>query len=298
MAHREGNIVFDIIKKRKIWYVISLLIILPGLFSIFTQGFNLSIDFTGGNIIEVKFNQSVTTTQVREIVKEQGLTDNYIQQSTGNVFLIRTEAGTEKQNAQLLEQLDQKLGGLTLLRNDNVGPTVGKELTQKAVLALIIAAVLMTIYITWRFEFKQGIAAVIGIIHDLLVMLGFMSLLQLDLDSSFVAAILTVVGYSINDTIIIFDRIRENLRLKKQLPLDELINTSIWQTMARSINTVMTVLFVLVSLYLFGGTTIKHFVLILIIGVTSGMYSSIFISSTFWYDISEKKGRKKSAATA
>lgn len=289
---------FDIIKKRKIWYVISLLIILPGLFSIFTQGFNLSIDFTGGNIIEVKFNQSVTTTQVREIVKEQGLTDNYIQQSTGNVFLIRTEAGTEKQNAQLLEQLDQKLGGLTLLRNDNVGPTVGKELTQKAVLALIIAAVLMTIYITWRFEFKQGIAAVIGIIHDLLVMLGFMSLLQLDLDSSFVAAILTVVGYSINDTIIIFDRIRENLRLKKQLPLDELINTSIWQTMARSINTVMTVLFVLVSLYLFGGTTIKHFVLILIIGVTSGMYSSIFISSTFWYDISEKKGRKKSAATA
>lgn len=289
---------FDIIKKRKIWYVISLLVILPGLFSIFTQGFNLSIDFTGGNIIEVQFKQQVSTTQVREIVKEQGLTDNYIQQSTGNVFLIRTEAGTEQQNAQLLEQMDKKLGGLTLLRNDNVGPTVGKELTQKAVLALVIAAILMTIYITWRFEFKQGIAAVIGIVHDVLVMVGFMSLLQLELDSSFVAAILTVVGYSINDTIIIFDRIRENRRLKKHLPLGELINTSIWQTMARSINTVMTVLFVLVALYLFGGTTIKHFVLILIIGVTSGMYSSIFVSSPFWYDISEKKGRKKSVATA
>lgn len=289
---------FNIVKKRKIWYLISLLIILPGLFSIFTQGFNLSIDFTGGNIIEVQFDKKVSTNDVREIVKKQGLSDNYIQESPGNVFLIRTEVGTEQQNAQLLEEMDSQLGGMTLLRNNNVGPTVGKELTQKAILALAIASILMIIYITWRFEFKQGVAAVVGIAHDVLVMLGFMSLLQLDFDSSFVAAILTVVGYSINDTIIIFDRIRENLRIKKHLPLGELINTSIWQTMARSINTVMTVLFVLVALFFLGGTTLKHFMLILIIGVTSGMYSSIFISSTIWYDISKKKGGKKSTAIA
>ena len=133
--------------------------------------------------------------------------------------LIRTEVGTEQQNAQLLKQLDEELGGLTLLRNENVGPTVGKELTQKAVLALAIAAVLITAYIAWRFEYKKGIATVLGIVHDVLVMLGFISLLQLEVDSSFVAAVLTVVGYSINDTIIIFDRIRENSRLKKYLPL-------------------------------------------------------------------------------
>lgn len=289
---------FSIVKRRKIWYIISLLVILPGLFSIFTQGFNLSIDFTGGNLVEVKFDQPVSTTQVREIVKKQGLTDQYIQESTANVFLIRTEAGTEEQNAQLLKQLDSELGGLTLLRNENVGPTVGKELTQKAVLALIIASVLITAYVAWRFEYKKGIATVLGIVHDLLIMVGFISILQLEVNSSFVAAILTVAGYSINDTIIIFDRIRENSRLKKHLPLDELVDTSVWQTMARSINTVMTMLFVLVALYLFGGSTIKDFVLSIIIGVTSGMYSSIFISSTFWYDISNKKGRKKSVATA
>ncbi|MEG6617091.1 protein translocase subunit SecF [Peptococcaceae bacterium 1198_IL3148] len=285
---------FEIIKRRKIWYLISALIIIPGLISLFTQGLNLGIDFTGGNIVEIKFDQNISTAQVRKVVENEGLTSNYIQESSGNVFLIRTEVTTEEQNTKFLRALNDELGSYELLRNDRVGPTVGKELTQKAIVSLAIAAVLMIIYITWRFEFKQGVAAVVPLLHDVLVTVGILSITQLEVDSSLVAVILTIIGYSINATIVIFDRIRENLHMKKGMKLEELIDTSLWQTMARSINTTLTVLFVLVALYLFGGSTISTFVLALIIGVTSGLYSSIFIASSIWYDIldSRRKGKK------
>lgn len=284
---------FHIIHKRRLWYIISALIILPGLVSLLIQGLNLGIDFVGGNIVEVKFDKETSTAQVREVIKEQGLNDKYIQKSTGGVFIIRTEVLTEEENEKLLKALDEELGSMTLLRNDKVGPKIGAELTRKALLALGIASVLMVVYITWRFEFKQGIAAIAAIMHDVLVTLGLLSILQIEIDSAFVAAVLTVVGYSINDTIVIFDRIRENMDLKKGMKLADVINFSLWQTMARSINTTGTVLFVLVPLYFFGGTTIKNFVLALIIGVTSGAYSSIFTASPLWYDLVDERRRKK-----
>ncbi|MBM7855125.1 preprotein translocase subunit SecF [Desulfohalotomaculum tongense] len=284
---------FHIIHKRKLWYIISAAIIIPGLISLFIQGLNLGIDFTGGNITEVKFKKDVTTAQVREVVKEQGLTDKYIQKSTGGVFLIRTEVLTEEENEKMLKALDEELGGMTLLRNNKVGPTIGAELTRQALLALAVASVLMVLYITWRFEFKQGIAAIAAILHDVLVTVGLLSIMQVEINSAFVAAILTIIGYSINDTIVIFDRIRENLALKKGMKIADVINISLWQTMARSINTTGTVLFVLAALYFFGGTTINNFVLALIIGVTSGAYSSIFTASPLWYDMLDKKRRQK-----
>jgi preprotein translocase subunit SecF len=286
---------FSIIKKRKIWYLISALIIIPGLISLFTQGLNLGIDFTGGNIYDVKFDKDISTAQVREVVKDQGLTDNYIQESTNNTFLIRTEATTEKQNTDLLKAFNDKLGNFELMRNDRVGPTVGKELTQKAIVSLAIASVLMIIYITWRFEFKQGVAAVVPLLHDVLVTVGILSMTQLEVDSSLVAVILTIIGYSINATIVIFDRVRENQHLKRGMKLDEMIDTSVWQTMARSINTTLTVLIVLIALYFFGGSTISTFVLALIIGVTSGLYSSVFIASPIWYDLLDSKRKNKKA---
>ncbi|MCD5407147.1 MAG: protein translocase subunit SecF [Desulfotomaculum sp.] len=282
-----------IIKKRKLWYLISLLVIVPGLISLFTQGLNFGIDFVGGNITEVKIHQDVSVEQVRAVVQKQGLSARFITESGEKNFLIRTEVLTIAQNESFLTAIDEDLGGMTLLRSEKVGPVIGAELAQKAIIALVVASVLMVIYITWRFEFRQGIAAIIAILHDILVVIGIASLLQLEVNTAFVAALLTIIGYSINDTIVIFDRIRENMEIKKGLKLDDLINLSLWQTMPRSINTTLTVLFVLVAMYFLGGVTLKDFMLAMIIGVISGAYSSIFNASPVWYEMLGEKRKKK-----
>jgi len=268
-------------------------IILPGLFSIFIQGFNLGVDFTGGNLVEVRLDSSVAIEQVRNAVEELGYAAaNNIQASDDGAYIIRTRELSEEESANLISTLNDKVGEVTLLRNERVGPVIGREITINAILSLLIAAVLMVIYITFRFEFKQGIAAVIAILHDLLVMLGLFSIFQIELGSSFVAAILTIIGYSINDTIIIFDRVRENLKMRKKgETLEHVINVSLWQTVVRSINTSLSVLFVLLALYFMGGVTLKHFVLAMLIGVVAGTYSSIFCASPIWYDL--KRMEKK-----
>ncbi|WP_347490810.1 protein translocase subunit SecF [Desulfoscipio sp. XC116] len=287
---------FNFIRHRKIWYIFSLLVILPGLFSMLTRGFNLGIDFTGGNLVEVRLEQDVKIEQVREAVEELGYAaSNNIQESDNNSYMIRTRELTETESATLISTLKQKIGEVTLLRNERVGPVIGKEITTNAILSLLIASALMLVYITFRFEFKQGVAAVVALLHDLLVVLGIFSILQIEVDTTFVAAILTIIGYSINDTIVIFDRIRENLRMcKKGETLEDLVNVSLWQTMVRSLNTGMSVLFVLFTLYFLGGTTLKYFVLALLIGVISGTYSSIFNASPFWVDLKlmEKKAAR------
>ena len=287
---------FEIIKRRKIWYAISLVFIIPGLISLMLQGLNLGIDFTGGNIFELRFTEQVQVKELREALREYKMEDSMIQQS-GADFIVRTKELSLEQSNDLVSGLKDKLGDLTVLRNEQVGPTIGKELTQKALLALFAASLLMLAYISWRFEFKQGIAALIAITHDVLVVTGIFSLFQIEVDSAFVAAILTIIGYSINDTIVIFDRIRENmLNRKKGQALEELVNSSLWQTMARSINTVLTVVFVLLALYFLGGSTIKNFVLAMLIGVVSGCYSSIFNASPVWVDLRLMDEKKKVAA--
>lgn len=290
---------FHFIRLRRYWYALSLLVIIPGLVSLFTRGLNLGIDFTGGSLLDLKFDRAVETREVRRVLADFDLEKSPIQKSGPQTFLIRTRTLDEKESTDLINALDKRLGGLTVLRSEKVGPVIGKELTRKAVLALVVASVLMLLYITIRFEFKQGVAAVVALVHDGLVTLGIFSLFQIEIDSAFIAAILTVLGYSINDTIIIFDRIRENIKNRKLTgPLEDIINTSLWQTMARSINTVLAVLFVLVSLYFFGGSTIKNFVLALIIGVTSGAYSSICNASPVWYDLKQWKSKKQGPAGA
>jgi len=286
---------FNFMQHRKIWYIISLLVILPGLFSMVTRGFNLGIDFIGGNLVEVRLEQDVKIEQVRSVVEGLGYAaSNNVQKSGTSDYLIRTRELTEEESATLISTLEQKVGEVNLLRNDRVEPVVGREITINAILSLLVAAALMLVYITFRFEFKQGVAAVTAILHDVLVVLGIFSIFQIEVNSALVAAILTIIGYSINDTIVIFDRIRENLRMrKKRETLEDLVNVSLWQTLARSINTVMTVLFVLLALYFLGGTTIKTFVLALLIGVTTGMYSSMFNASPIWVDLKllEKKAK-------
>lgn len=288
---------FHFIKLRRIWYIFSAVLVIPGLIFLFSQGLHLGIDFTGGNLMDLRFSQATSVEQVRGVLSGSGLGDSHIQQSGDTDFIIRTGELSEEQSANLVQALETNFGEFTILRNERVGPTIGRELLNKALGALVVASVLMIIYISWRFEFKQGLAAVLGLIHNVLVVLGFFSIFQLEVDSAFVAAILTIIGYSINDTIVIFDRIRENMLNKKKGDLlENVINASLWQTLARSINTVLTVVMILVAMLLFGGTTIHNMVLALLIGIVCGAYTSICIASPLWYEMKKLENRPKTKA--
>lgn len=281
----------NLIRIRKYWYIFSLLIIIPGMVSLYKWGLNYGIDFTGGSLVEVRFDQAVKIEDIRNLLGDLGLgKDSQIQTSGGNTVLIRTRDLSQEESDKLLNGLSQKIGSMKLLRNEKVGPTIGKELRQKAILSVLIAFALMLVYIAIRFEFLQGVAAILALVHDILVTVGLVSIFRIEVDSAFIAALLTIVGYSIHDTIVIFDRIRENLRMrKKDQPLDELIHHSIMQTLTRSINTVLTVVFCLVALIVIGGVTIRPFMITLLIGVISGAYSSIFNASPLWYDFRRLK---------
>ena len=282
---------FDIAGRAKIWFVISLLIIIPGLFSMATRGLNFGIDFTGGTIIDLKFSQPVEISKVRDSLKPFGLDGATIQLSgessdvsNSTDVMIRTIDLEENQRKAVMAAIKSQVGSYEVLREEKVGATIGGELIFNAVMALVISWVLIILYIAYRFEFKFGIAAIIALIHDILIVLVFFSFTQKQVDSSFVAALLTIVGYSINDTIVIFDRIRENLKLhfRRGGNVAEIVNRSIYQTLTRSLYTVFTCLFTTFALYFFGGETTKDFAFALIVGFSSGCYSSIFIAGPLW----------------
>ena len=296
---------FDIAGKRKIWFIISLLVIIPGLILMVTRGFNFGIDFTGGTIMDLRFEQPVNIAQVRESLKPYGLDGSTIQLSgdssdveTSTDVMIRTIDLEENDRKAVMASIRSDVGNYEVMREEKVGATIGGELIMNAVMALVISWGLIILYIAYRFEFRFGIAAVIALVHDILIVLAFFSFTQRQIDSSFVAALLTIVGYSINDTIVIFDRIRENLKLhfRRGGDVGELVNRSIYQTLTRSLYTVFTCLFTVLALYFFGGETTKDFAFALIVGFASGCYSSIFIASPLWLTLrnwaEEKRHRK------
>lgn len=293
---------FDILKRSKLWFAISLLIIIPGIFCMFTKGFNFGIDFTGGTIIEMEFQQEVTLPQVRDVLREYNL-DNATIQLSGDVsnveaskdVMIRTMDLEENDRKAVMASLKDEIGDYTVLREEKVGATIGGELITDALMATVISWILIILYVSYRFEWRFGVAAILTLIHDVLIVLSVFSLLQKQVDSSFVAAILTIIGYSINDTIVIFDRIRENQRLhfRRGGDLNELANRSIYQTLTRSLYTVFTVLFTTFALYFFGGDTTKDFSFALLIGFFSGSYSSIFVASPLWVVLKNKFPAKK-----
>ncbi|MEW6541759.1 MAG: protein translocase subunit SecF [Bacillota bacterium] len=280
---------FHIVRHRKYWYLISLLIIVPGLVSLLFRGLNLGIDFTGGSMVEVRFQEEVSVEEVRTVLAGHGLEQSVIQPSGDRQVLIRTGVISETQNQAMVESLGREIGALTVLRNEAVGPVIGKELVQRAIWALAATVIAIVAYISWRFDFKQGLAAIVALLHDTLIALGIFSLFRLQVDSAFVAAILTILGYSINATIVIFDRIRENTKTaKKTEPLEDVVNRSLWDTMARSINTSTTVMFMLLALFFLGGATLKTFILALMIGVVSGAWSSVCIAGPLWLDLRKR----------
>ena len=287
---------FSIVKNYKIFFSITIIFLLIGFGSIVPRGFNLGIDFTGGSIVDLTFENPVNVAQVRDVLKEHDMGNSIIQlensdgKTEANSVLIRTGVVEDTELRATMNDLQSKLGNYQIQRVEQVGATIGSELVQQAAMAIVLSWVLMIAYITFRFEFKFAIAAIIALIIDVLVVLSYFSLFQMEMDSSFVAALLTVVGYSVNGTIVIFDRIRENLKIhRRSESLGEMVDNSIWQCMTRTIYTVATSLFAIVSIFLFGGETIHNFSFAMLVGFASGAYTSIFLAGPMWMFLKNKK---------
>lgn len=278
----------DIVGKRYLFFGISLLVIIPGLIALIIWGMPLAIDFTGGSLLEVKFESGTAPVpqQVRDLYTKYGFTDSIVQTSGSNIIIIRSKTMPDTTKAAIVNEMGTTFDSkITIRRFESVGPAVGAEVARQAALAVLIAAVFITLYITFAFRgvphaFRYGMSAVIAMFHDIAVVVGIEALighfLGWEADSLFLTALLTVIGFSVHDTIVVFDRIRENAKIYRQVPYETLVNHSIVQTLDRSINTQLTVLITLFALVLMGGATIRHFVTILLIGVFSGTYSSIF----------------------
>jgi len=283
---------FEIIKRRYWYFGLSLLIIVPGLIALAVWGLPLSIDFTGGTALEVQFaatTKPIDPGAVREVYQQNGITDVTVQTSNAdNIVIARSQDLTQAQQQAILDGLTAVYGEPTVRSAETVGPSVGREVAQQAALAVGVAAVAILAYIWFAFRklehaFRYGVAAIIALLHDVLLVIGvaaiFGKVLSWQVDALFLTALLTVVGFSVHDTIVVFDRVRENLRLYRRLDYETVVNHSVVQTLDRSINTQLTIMFTLVALALFGGETTQHFVITLLIGLLSGTYSSIFNAS-------------------
>lgn len=286
---------FNIIEKRAIFFAISAVIILAGIVSFFIQGFNTDIDFSGGTEItldlgkgeydEAKLRKIVGSVDKVQVASVQKATSGG---ETGAIVMVNyiDDAQTKAIKSAITKEYPDAKASVS-----SISPKIGKELWQGAIASIIAVAILMLIYITFRFEILSGVSAVIALIHDMLVMVSIYTIFQIPVNTSFIAAILTILGYSINATIVIFDRIRENTRFAKKEAFEDIVNKSIWQTIARSVNTSLTTLFTLVLLFFLGVTSIKEFALPLIVGVLCGTYSSVFLAGQFWV-LFKGKGKK------
>jgi len=280
----------NVIKHRYLYFAISLVVILPGLAALLVWGLPTGIDFSGGSYLEIRVNNALPSTDdMVALLSEYGFTDTKIQRSGNDKLIIRSKAMDEETLTAILAEFETRFNvSVELDRFESVGPMIGKEVAQRAAGAVGFAALGILLYITYAFRgvkhaFRYGVAAILAMLHDVIVVIGAEAILGhylgWEVDSLFLTALLTVIGFSVHDSIVVFDRIRENEKLHRRQPYETVVNLSIVQTFARSINTQLTVMLTLLSLVLFGGNTIRHFVLILLIGVFSGTYSSIFNAS-------------------
>ncbi|MFL2844339.1 MAG: protein translocase subunit SecF [Alphaproteobacteria bacterium] len=293
LIKQNTNIQF--LKYKKITLSISIIFCLISFFSLFINGLNFGIDFKGGSLIEVKSDQSINISNVRSRLSLLNLGDVQIQNfgSDKNV-LVRVEASSSENNSSVLSNITNELQSFgEIQRTEVVGPKISSELIQKGILAIISAVGLMLFYIWIRFEWQFSLGAVLALIHDVIITIGIFSFFQIEFNLSIIAALLTIIGYSMNDTVVVYDRIRENLRKYKKQDLYDLINSSINQTLSRTVLTSFTTLLALFSLYIFGGQVIKGFTLAMIIGVFIGTYSSTFIASQLLHILGVKRDWSK-----
>jgi preprotein translocase subunit SecF len=287
----RGNKV-DILGKRKIWYTVSIVIIAIGLLFLLINGLNLGIDFNGGTLMEFGVEDDITTEEVRAVLERIEIAeDSKIQHSEGsgeNGIIIRTKTLESEEIVAIDKAIKAEFDSAEMLRTEMVGPTIGRELRINALLALIAASIAIVAYISFRFEFRFAVVSIITLMHDILITLGMFAILGREVNTPFVAALLTIVGYSINDTIVIFDRIRENMKMMHKVPFIEQANTAVVDTLPRSINTSITTLITILAIYFFGGASIQTFMLALFIGMFAGTYSSIFVASPLLVTWQEK----------
>ena len=277
---------FDFMALRKTAVMVSVTLVLISIFSLVTFKLNVGIDFTGGSIIEVGYQQAVELEPIRQALEAEGFGDAIVQHfGSAQEVLIRLVPEKGKDQAEITSQIIGLLQAasdtpIDVRRVDFVGPQVGEELTEDGGLAVLYALIAILIYVAFRFEYRFSLGAVAALVHDVTITLGIFSVLQLDFDLSVLAAILAVIGYSLNDTIVVFDRVRENFRKIRKKTSIEIVNTSINQTISRTLMTSFTTLLVLLSLFFLGGEAIHAFALALIIGVVVGTYSSIYVATT------------------
>jgi len=295
MSNLLQKLRFSIVRNYKLFFGITITFLCIGFGSMIVRGFNLGIDFTGGTIMDLYFQRPVKVVELREVMSAQGLGNSIIQlansdgESSPDV-LIRTGIISEEKRREVVKALEEKFGKYEIQRMEQVDATVGGELIQQAIMAIVLSWVLMIAYISLRFEFRFAIAAILALIIDVSVTLSYFSILQIELDSSFVAALLTVVGYSINSTIVVFDRIRENLKLRRRTEtLSDMIDNSIWQTMTRTFYTSLTSLFSVIAIFLWGGETIRNFSFAMLVGFSSGIYTSSLLAAPMWLFLRGKK---------
>jgi preprotein translocase subunit SecF len=305
----------SVVKHERFWWTVSILITIAGIAAMllsFTQiGSPLrpALDFIGGTRLQLELDCSIpnncqgpiSVEVVRELLKSQNLGDSSIQVIGEHGLSIRSKSLDPDQRTKLQQALEEKIGKFDqkLTQIDSVGPTVGKDLLNSGIIALIVAFFAIVVYLSLRFQLDYAIFAVIALLHDVMITVSVFAILGLvnhvEVDSLFLVALLTIIGFSVNDTVVIYDRIRENLQKYPDEPIDHIIDDSVNQTLGRSINTILTVLLTLVAIFLFGGETLKLFALALIIGFVCGGYSSIFIASTllgWWRRRNEKNSLK------
>lgn len=281
----------NLMRYKAIWFGISGIIVLPGIISLTLYGLNLGIDFTGGSLLEERIGRSATTAEVAKSVTDSGVGVSSVAKTSAETYQIRTRPVDRDQVNKIQNKLTSDFGSAELVRLETVGPTIGAELVQKAILALVLASVFIVLYIAWSFRsvpppansFRFGIAAIAALLHDVLVVVGLFSIFgklwHVEIDSLFITALLTIIGFSVHDTIVVFDRIRENLRRHPGASFTEVANESLLQTLVRSLSTSFTVVLTLLAVLLLVGSVseqLKWFVIALLIGIVSGTYSSIF----------------------
>jgi preprotein translocase subunit SecF len=308
----------NIIGKRYLFFALSLIIIVPGLLILAINGLPLALDFTGGSLLEIKLasGELPQPAQVVTIYALQGIQDAQVQTTSSDTLIIRSSFIEDTNRETIINAMEEDFGtAVEVVRLDSVGPTIGAQVASRAALAVAVAALVVVAYITWAFRgvehaFRYGVSAITAMVHDVLIVISVVGIGSVvagwEMDALFLTALLTVIGFSVQDKIVVFDRIRENSRLLRKLEFEKLVNHSIVQTLQRSINTqLMTVEFLLLALAMFGGITLREFSIILLVGLLSGTYSSIFIAAPILV-VWEKKewrnwfgrGKNKSEASA
>ncbi len=304
------NAKFDFIRRSRLTGLVSALFIIPGLLWVLVAGYQYSIEFTGGTLMQVQFDQAADIGRVRSAATAAGVGNVEIQsfgtprdvvvRAQGATALQQQADGAEEVERRIRAALDAEFGGeaYEVLRTENVGPKVGGELRRNAVIAILISFAVTLVYLAWRFEWRFGVAALVATMHDIVATLAFMRYVDIEVSLFVVGGILTVIGYSLNDTIVVFDRVRENLRAHHKPQMYEVLNRSLNETLPRTVMTGTTTLATLVALVIFGGEVIRPFSLVLIFGIIVGTYSSIFVAAPVLLAIEKRWPRTVTATRA